>query len=85
MSDNEELDKKIDIILRQTDYSYDIAREKLKAHNFNEILVIKEYLVGNRKEFVPTKKITSINQEIYNQIRTHLNKPNNSDKYLSYK
>jgi hypothetical protein len=81
--ETEDIKFKIEMVLRQTDYSKDEAREKLFHHNFDEIKVIKEYLgiipINNSRS-----SISSINQEIYKQIRSHLNKPNESDKYLSY-
>ena len=33
--DNEKLAEKVQIILRQTDYTEEIALEKLKEHNFD--------------------------------------------------
>jgi len=60
---------KIQIIMRQTDYSENIAKEKLQEHNFNEISVIKAYLGISEKK---TSKINSINQEIYKQLRHKL-------------
>jgi hypothetical protein len=63
------IDEKIQIILRQTDYNEDIAREKLKEHNFNEINVIKSYLGITEKKALPVK---SVNQEIYRQLRSRL-------------
>lgn len=60
---------KVQIILRQTDYSEEVAREKLKEHNFNEINVIKSYFgIGEKKQ----PELKSINQEIYKQIRYKL-------------
>jgi hypothetical protein len=60
---------KVQIILRQTDYSEEVAREKLKAYDFNEINVIKAYFGIGVK---PTQELKSINQEIYKQIRYKL-------------
>jgi hypothetical protein len=60
---------KIQKIIRQTDYSQDKAGEKLKEHNFNEILVIQEYFGITAKK--PTV-IKSVNQEIYKQLRNKL-------------
>jgi hypothetical protein len=94
MTDNEclqedflsENDKnKINMVLRQTNYTYIVARQKLIEHNFNEINVIKEYLSHDNSVKIKPTKILSINQQIYNEIRSHLNKPNNIDNYLSYK
>ena len=69
-SNSSNLDKDIDIILRQTDYSKEVAMQKLELHNNNAINVIKEYM-----GIKPTEKKTplkSLNQEIYKQIRTKL-------------
>jgi len=66
----EEINEKINIILRQTDYSYDIARYKLKEFDMNHILVIKEYFGLTSKNNVECNK--SIQQEIYKQIRLKL-------------
>ena len=72
--DTHELDKKnnqeIDIVLRQTNYTKEVAIQKLQEHNNNTINVIKEYM-GVK----PTEKkapIKSLNQEIYRQIRIKL-------------
>ena len=64
------IDQKISIIMRQTDYSREVALEKLQVFDFNEINVIKDY-VGIKEK--PTNKVTSVNQEIYKQIRNRLN------------
>lgn len=67
--ENSEIDNKIQIILRQTDYNEEYAREKLKEHNYNEISVIKSYLGITEKKAPPVK---SVNQEIYRQLRSRL-------------
>ena len=64
--DNDEL---VQIILRQTDYTEEIAREKLTEHNNNHISVIKSYLGITEKKTPPVK---SVNQEIYKQMRYKL-------------
>lgn len=64
------LDNNIELILRQTDYTKDIAIQKLQIHNNNPLSVIKEYM-----GILPTEKkepIKSLNQEIYRQIRYKL-------------
>ncbi len=68
--ETEKIEEKIQIIIRQTDYSEEIAREKLKENNYDEILTIKSYLGISEKK---TKPMKSINQEIYKQLRTKLN------------
>jgi hypothetical protein len=76
MSDNislvetDQIDEKIQKVMRQTDYSENLAREKLKEHNFDEIATIKAYLGITEKKALPVK---SVNQEIYKQLRSRLN------------
>jgi hypothetical protein len=76
MSDNislvetDKIDEKIQKIMRQTDYSENVAREKLKEYNFDEIATIKAYLGITEKKALPVK---SVNQEIYKQLRSRLN------------
>jgi hypothetical protein len=60
---------KIQIVLRQTDYSEDKAREKLQQFDYNEIAVIKDYFGITEKKAPPIK---SVNQAIYKQLRSHL-------------
>ena len=75
MSDNislvetDQIDEKVQKVLRQTDYTEEIALEKLKQFNFDEISVIKAYFgIPEKKE----TKIKSVNQEIYKQLRYKL-------------
>ena len=76
MSDNislvetDQIDEKIQKIMRQTDYSENVAREKLKEYNFDEIATIKAYLGITEKKALPVK---SVNQEIYKHLRSRLN------------
>jgi hypothetical protein len=75
MSDNisfvetEHIDKKIQIILRQTNYLEDEARKKLEEHNYDHLVVIKQYFGITEKKALVT---TSVNQEIYKQMRYKL-------------
>jgi hypothetical protein len=64
-----QIEDKVQKILRQTDYTEEEAREKLKQYNFDEIVIIKAYLGIDKKTNTP---ITSINQEIFKQIRYRL-------------
>jgi len=63
----EETDK-INIILRQTNYSEVEIREKLTEFGGDEVKVIKNYL-GISTANLPTSITRSPNQEIYRQIR----------------
>ena len=64
------IDEKVEKIMRQTDYSKEVAMEKLKEYGFNEILAIKAYLGIPEKKSV--NKVKSVNQEIYKQLRYKL-------------
>jgi len=68
MDNNEQ----VDIIMRQTNYTYDVAEQKLKEYNNNVIEVIRDYMKPDNKpttdKVVETKK--SKNQQIYKEIRS---------------
>ena len=64
-----EIPEKIQVILRQTNYTPEEAIQKLKECNFNEISVIKAYL-GIVEKTKTTPK--TLNQEIYTQLRYRL-------------
>ena len=66
----ERIEELVHLIMRQTDYSAEVANEKLEAADYDHIKVIKFYLgIVDKKE----PKIKSVNQEIYRQLRTKLN------------
>ena len=67
-----EVDKenKINMILRQTNYTYEEVKSKLEECNNDPILTIKKFLGIIIKE---RKVETSINQEIYKQLRMKMN------------
>ena len=69
-TNNNEIQEKVEMILRQTDYSEEEAKNKLKEHNYNHISVIKSYLGITEKKAPVSQK--SINQEIYKQLRHKL-------------
>ncbi len=75
MSDNislvetDQIEEKIQKILRQTNYTSELALEKLKENNYDEISTIKSYFgITEKKE----PQIKSVNQEIYRQLRNKL-------------
>jgi hypothetical protein len=69
-NENNENNENIDIVLRQTNYTKEVAIQKLEEHNNNAINVIKEYMgVKPTEKKAPVK---SVNQEIYRQIRIKL-------------
>jgi hypothetical protein len=67
--ETDDIEEKVQKILRQTDYTKEIALNKLRENNFDEILTIKDYFGITDKKSV---KIKSINQEIYKQLRNKL-------------
>jgi hypothetical protein len=67
--ETELIDEKIQMVMRQTDYNEEVAREKLLEHDFDEIATIKSYLGIPEKK---TNQVKSINQEIYKQLRNKL-------------
>jgi len=68
--DDSKNNENIDIVLRQTNYTKEVAIQKLEEHNNNAINVIKEYMgVKPTEKKAPVK---SVNQEIYRQIRIKL-------------
>lgn len=73
MQVSSDLQEKIDIVCRQTDYTQEKALEKLTTHNNNTIDVIKEYLGSVTTE---KKQPKTLNQKIYSEIRTFMDNVN---------
>lgn len=67
--DNTQLEEKIQMILRQTDYNEEQVREKMIEFNGDYMAIIKSFLGISEKKEEPIK---TINQEIYRQIRFKL-------------
>lgn len=61
---------KIDVIMRQTDYTPEEALHKLMEFKGDEIHVIKDFLGIPIKKVSPAVK--SVNQAIYKELRVHL-------------
>jgi uncharacterized protein with HEPN domain len=68
--EREQLDDKVQVIMRQTDYTEEKAREKLVEFKLDEMAVIRNYFGISEKK--APKQVTSVNQEIYKQLRGHL-------------
>jgi hypothetical protein len=66
--------EKIQKVLRQTDYTEEVALEKLQEHNYDEIATIRSFFGITEKK--PTN-VKSVNQEIYKQLRSRLDKSMN--------
>ena len=76
LDQDDKIKEKVALVMRQTNYNEEKALEKLIAHDYNEIAVVKEYLgVPIKKAAAPVK---SVNQEIYRQIRYKLNESLNT-------
>lgn len=67
---NNNIHDKIQMILRQTNYTESEAEEKLTNFKEDPLLVIKDFLGIKDKRVEP---IVSVNQEIYKQLRIKLN------------
>jgi hypothetical protein len=67
--ETDKIEEKIQMVLRQTDYTYELAREKLKDNNYDEIKTIRSYF-GIQEKSKP--EIKSINQCIYKALRQKL-------------
>ena len=63
------IDTKIQMVMRQTNYNEETAKNKLIEHGFDEMATIKSYLGIPEKK---SSRVTSINQEIYKQMRYKL-------------
>ena len=61
---------KVYIIMGQTDYNEELTIQKLAEFNDDHIKVIKDFLKIPEKN--DKKKIVSVNQEIYKQLRYKL-------------
>jgi hypothetical protein len=67
---NDDLNKHVKLVMSQTNYTEEQAIEKLKLFNCDYMRVLKDYMgIPEKKN---DKKIKSVNQEIYRQIRTTL-------------
>lgn len=65
---NDDLEIKIGIIMRQTDYDEERARTSLEKNSYDTEKCIKEYLgIPDKKE-----KQVSVNQQIYRELRKQL-------------
>ncbi len=62
---NDDIEKHVNMIMSQTTYTKEEAKEKLKLFNYDYIKVIKDFMN------IPEKKVQvkTVNQEIYKQIR----------------
>jgi hypothetical protein len=71
------MEEQIEIIMRQTTYNHEEAKNELIKHKYNTFEVIRNYVSGeksnlNNENNQNTKIKKSTNQEIYTQIRNYL-------------
>jgi hypothetical protein len=71
MSSEQDLSNKIDIVMRQTNYTDTEAHAQLELYNLDPILVIRKFL-GISDAPPKVVKPVSLNQETYKQIRLQL-------------
>ena len=69
-SNDKSNDKEIKHIMSQTNYNEEVAKAKLQEFNGDFMQVLKDYMGIPAKK--NTNKVTSVNQEIYKQIRHSL-------------
>lgn len=67
---NDDIEQHLQKVMSHTNYTSEKAREKLTLFNYDCMRVIKDYMgIPEKKE---ERKIKSVNQEIFRQIRTTL-------------
>ncbi len=67
--------KMIEMVMRQTEYNYDEAKEKLESNEWKYEVVIRKYMgIEDKVE----KKCKTVNQEIFKQIRNHMDAASNN-------
>jgi len=72
IKNTDEIENKIQIIMRQTDYSYEECRKQLKLYNNDINMVIKVYLNNGIILTNESTNTVSINQQIYKELRTFM-------------
>ena len=66
---NDDIEKHVQLVIRQTNYTEEEARNKLKLYNSDYLRVLKEYMgIPDKKDI----KVKSVNQEIFKQFRNNL-------------
>ena len=65
----EEETRIVEMIMRQTNYTKDVAQEKLKVHKNDYMQVIRDYMMPPAKPPQCAATKLSVNQQIYKEIR----------------
>jgi len=67
---NDDIVERVGIVLRQTDYSEEVAKRELVKYKYDVVKCIQQYLgASNSKE---PKKPVSVNQRIYQELRRQM-------------
>jgi hypothetical protein len=70
---NDKTQERIDMIIRQTDYTQETAEQKLLEFNNDVMAVIRDYMKPTGSGSIPSNTPTDIkyskNQQIYKEIR----------------
>ena len=67
---NDDIEQHVQKVMSQTNYTKEKAKEKLRLFNCDYMRVIRDYMgIPETKE---EKKVKSLNQEIFRQIRTKM-------------
>ena len=82
---NTYIEKEIEYITKQTDYTDELALNKLKEFKMDKEKIIMEYLgiINNNNNNNNNNRTTTTNQEMFNQFRIFLD--NASEKYYKEK
>jgi hypothetical protein len=67
---NDDLSQHVKKVMSQTNYTEEEAKEKLRIFNCDYMRVIRDYM--GIPELKEERKVKSVNQEIFRQIRTKL-------------
>lgn len=58
------------IIVRQTNYTHEEAANKLLEHHNDVQAIVREYMTGSAVAATTSSSATTVNQQIYKEIRT---------------
>jgi hypothetical protein len=73
--------EKVELVLRQTDYSKEDAILKLELNNYNFHKVIKEYMSPEKEEDNRDKKKINVNQQIFKEIRNMMDSSERNKRF----
>lgn len=62
----------IKMVMRQTDYDYDTAKQHLENNNYNYLEIIQNYISGGKTNHQTNQNTKSVNQQIYSHLRSFM-------------